>query len=120
MKHIRLSLIHIFSETLDTEEAEGTRFVETDEYVGYYEVISGAREGLSAQLWKVVYENGEEVSRDVVNTSHYAASPMTIGVGTNTSNATLKSRIESAIASQDKDTILSAIGGGSYDDDEEE
>lgn len=27
---------------MDTEEAEGTRFVETDEYVGYYEVISGA------------------------------------------------------------------------------
>lgn len=111
--------IEYVSETLDTEEAEGTRFVETDEYVGYYEVISGAREGLSAQLWKVVYENGEEVSRDVVNTSHYASSPMTIGVGANTSNSALKSRIESAIASQDKDTILSAIGGGSYDGDED-
>ena len=45
---------------------------------------------------------------------------MTIGVGANTSNSALKSRIESAIASQDKDTILSAIGGGSYDDDDEE
>lgn len=111
--------IEYVSETLDTEEAEGTRFVETDEYVGYYEVISGAREGLSAQLWKVVYENGEEVSRDVVNTSHYASSPMTIGVGTNTSNSALKSRIESAIASQDKDTILSAISSGSYDGDED-
>ena len=87
--------------------------------MGYYEVISGAREGLSAQLWKVVYENGEEVSRDVVNTSHYASSPMTIGVGSNTSNSALKSRIESAIASQDKDTILSAISRGSYDGDED-
>ena len=110
--------IEFVSETTDTEEAEGARFEATENYVGYYEVISAARTGVSAQLWKIVYEDGKEVSRDVVNQSYYASSPKVIGVGTVTNNDTVKSAILSAIASQNETEILSVINGDYEDSDD--
>ena len=47
------------------------RYVATDDYIGAMYTSSSAQEGLTAQLWKIVYEDGEEVSRDTVNYSQY-------------------------------------------------
>ena len=65
--------------------------------------------GLEAQLWKVVYENGEEVSRDKVNFSHYMASGKTVAVGTFSDNAEDSAKINAAIESQNEETIKAVI-----------
>lgn len=50
--------------------------------VTYKKVTQSAHVGYKAELWKVVYENGVEVSRERVNYSSYAAEPAYITVGT--------------------------------------
>lgn len=48
----------------------------------YRKVTQSAHTGYRAELYKVVYENGVEVSRSIVNTSNYQAAPQYITVGT--------------------------------------
>lgn len=48
----------------------------------YRKVTQSAHVGYRAELWKIVYENGVEVSRELVNTSSYAAVPAYVTVGT--------------------------------------
>ena len=101
--------VEYVSETLETKEPEGKRFVATDDYIGYMGTQSAAHTGLSAQLWKVVYEDGEEVSRDVINYSQYLSSQETVAVGTASDNAEDVAKINAAIATQDESKIQAAI-----------
>jgi len=71
--------------------------------IGYIDVQS-AHIGYTAQLWKVVEENGVEVSRDVINKSTYKVSPRTATVGTSTDNPVHAARMQAAIASGSIDT----------------
>ncbi len=48
----------------------------------YRQVTQTAHIGYKAKLWKVIYENGKEVSRELVNTSSYSAAPQYVTVGT--------------------------------------
>lgn len=48
----------------------------------YRKVTQTAHTGYKAQLWKIVYENGVEVSRTMVNSSNYEAAPQYVTVGT--------------------------------------
>jgi hypothetical protein len=48
----------------------------------YRKVTQSAHTGYKAELYKVVYENGVEVSRTLVNKSNYSAAPKYIIVGT--------------------------------------
>lgn len=48
----------------------------------YRSVTQTAHTGYKAQLWKIVYENGVEVSKTMVNSSNYAAAPQYVTVGT--------------------------------------
>lgn len=66
--------------------------------IGYIHVES-AHIGYTAQLWKVVVENGAEVSRDVINKSAYKVSPRTATVGINTDNPAHAARMQAAIDS---------------------
>lgn len=66
--------------------------------IGYIDVQS-AHVGYTAQLWKVVEENGAEVSREVINKSAYKVSPRTAVVGINTDNPEHSARMQAAIAS---------------------
>ncbi|MBR3770853.1 MAG: VanW family protein [Clostridium sp.] len=50
--------------------------------VGYRRVEQSAHIGYKAQLWKYVYVNGEQVSKEQVNYSSYAAQPAYVVVGT--------------------------------------
>ena len=56
-------------------------------------------------MWKIVEENGVEVSREVINTSSYKMTPRTATVGVKTDNAVYASRIQAAIASGSIDTV---------------
>ncbi len=48
----------------------------------YQKITQAAHTGYKAELYKVVYENGIEVSRTLVNKSNYSAAPKYITVGT--------------------------------------
>ncbi len=48
----------------------------------YHKVTQSAHTGYKAELYKVIYENGKEVSRTLVNKSSYAAAPRYVTVGT--------------------------------------
>jgi len=50
--------------------------------VTYKKVTQAAHTGYKAELYKIVYENGVEVSRTLVNKSNYAPAPRYITVGT--------------------------------------
>lgn len=65
--------------------------------------------GMKAKLWKIVKENGKEVSRDVFNTSSYMASEATYSVSVNTDNKEAKSLVQNAIATNDETKIKDAI-----------
>ncbi len=101
--------IEYISEELGTIESDETLFVATEEAIGTMYTQNNGKTGLEAQLWKVVYENGEEVSRDKVNFSHYMASGKTVAVGTFSDNAEDSAKINAAIESQNEETIKAVI-----------
>lgn len=50
--------------------------------ITFEDVTTPAHTGYKAELYKIVYENGVEVSRTLVNSSNYQAAPKCITVGT--------------------------------------
>ena len=97
------------SETLSSEQATGTNYVASDDPIGYINYVSAAHPKISAQLWKVVTENGTEVSREVVNHSEYVSSPETYSVGTASDDANATAKMQQAIGTQDLATINAVI-----------
>lgn len=84
--------------TKDSSKPKGYKSVESEGHVGYV-----------AELYKVVYEDGEEVSREKLHTSTYAMSPRKIVVGTKkkqTEETTTKSGEEKT--TQEETTTKSA------------
>lgn len=77
-------------------------YADASQPIGYV-VKDSAHIGYKARLWKVVTENGVEVSRTQVNSSSYKMSPRTATVGVATSDA------------HDYEEIMAAIGTGSVD-----
>lgn len=96
------------SETLSTTDP-GKKFVATNEPVGTYKKAVSAHMGIKAKLWKVVTENGVEVSREQFNKSSYKASPATYHVGVGTDHAEAAAIVKNAIATKDEATIKAAI-----------
>ena len=87
------------SEVLSTTHPDHEEITATaGQGVGFIDVQS-AHIGYKAQLWKIVEENGTEVSREVINSSTYKVSPRTAVVGVNTDNPVYAARIQAAIAS---------------------
>ena len=68
--------------------------------VGYIS-ISSAHIGYKARLWKVVTVDGEEVSREVINSSSYKMTPRSAVVGVATSDPNAYNEIMAAIATND-------------------
>lgn len=101
--------VEYLSEILETEEPEGKRFVATDDAIGYMATQSSAYTGTTAQLWKVVYEDGSEVSRETINYSQYLSAPETVGVGTASDNPKDVNKINDAILTQDESRIQAVI-----------
>lgn len=50
--------------------------------ITYRKVTQSAHTGLKAKLYKVIYEDGEEISRVLINSSSYAAAPAYVIIGT--------------------------------------
>lgn len=96
------------SETTSTQEAE-KKYVVSDASLGSKKQVSNGHPGVKAQLWKIVKENGKEVSKKVINHSSYAASAIKIEVGVSSDNARASQIVRDAIATQDGAKIDAAI-----------
>ena len=70
-------------------------------------VTQSAHTGYVAELYKVVTENGVEVSRERVNKSTYQMSPQYVSVGTASADPNAVAAINSAIATGDLNTVKS-------------
>lgn len=85
------------------------KFVASGDAVGVLKKSVSGHDAIKAKLWKVVTENGVQVSKTEVNTSSYQSSKATWKVGTGTTNQEALQVLKSAISSQNETTIQNAI-----------
>lgn len=79
-----------------------------DAFGSIYQSTSG-HSGLTAQLFKIVYEDGKQVSRTQVNSSSYQMTPTVVCVGTAYDNAEAVAALNAAIASNDQGACEAVI-----------
>lgn len=92
-----------------SEEQPTKKFVATSDAVGVLQQSKAGNPKVKSQLWKIVKENGVQVSKEVVNKSNYRMSASTWSVGTATDNSQAKKLITDAVATQDEAKIRDAI-----------
>lgn len=97
------------SEIISTTEYETVYEADSEKLIGSMEGGGSPHTGKEARLWKVVYENGKEVSRDDINYSKYNKSDYIVKVGTKSDVSAASSLVRNAIASQDSAKIKQAI-----------
>lgn len=97
------------SEITATEEYGRTYKEDPSAPLGSMEYEGSPHTGKTARLWKIVKEDGKEVSRDVINESTYRKSNEIIKVGTASDNGAASGIVSGAIASQDGTKINAAI-----------
>ena len=98
------------SQVLEWMEPD-TELIYTDESqpVGFCSVQS-AHVGYKAQLWKVVKENGVEVSREQVNSSSYMKAPRSATVGVATADPGAYNAIMAAVETGSIDAVKEVAG----------
>lgn len=98
------------SKVLERMEPD-TEIIYTDESqpVGFCSVQS-AHVGYKAQLWKVVKENGVEVSREQVNSSSYMKAPRSATVGVATADPGAYNAIMAAVGTGSIDEVKAVAG----------
>lgn len=91
--------------------APDTEVIYTDasQPVGYC-VVQSAHIGYKAQLWKVVKENGVEVSREQINSSTYMKAPRSATVGIATEDPGAYEAIMAAVATNSVDQVKAVAG----------
>lgn len=92
-----------------TVPEEEVIYVDESQPVGYCSVQS-AHIGYKAQLWKVVRENGVEVSREQVNSSSYMKAPRSATVGVATEDEGARNAIMAAIETNNIDEVKAVAG----------
>lgn len=83
-------------------------YVDASQPIGYI-VTESAHIGYKAKLWKIVTENGVEVSREQVNSSSYKMTPRCATVGTATSDPHAYEEIMAAIGTANIDHVKNVI-----------
>ncbi len=100
--------IEYISETIETKKAD-PEFEASGAALGKIEQMDSEHVGMTAKLWKVVYEDGKEVERTVVNTSKYSSSPAVYSVGTASDYSEASALVKAAIKTQKRKKIDEAI-----------
>lgn len=100
--------IEYVSETLETKKPNPT-YQESKDAIGTIKQVSSAHIGKTAKLWKIVYENGKQVSKEVVNTSKYSSSPAVYAVGTKSDNAEAVKIVKAGIKTQKEDKVKASV-----------
>ncbi len=106
--------VEYISEVTSQTDPEKEYVAAGDQPIGYVETTTKPHIGYTARLWKVVYENGAEVSRKVINNSKYAPSKEVISVGIATGNGEAQAAVVAAIAAaneaQNADALMGVVG----------
>lgn len=97
------------SEVTETEEYGRTYKEDPEASLGSMKYEGSPHTGKTARLWKIVKQDGKEVSRDVINNSTYQKSNEIIMVGTASDNGRASGVVSGAIATQDGTKINEAI-----------
>ena len=97
------------SEPTSTTEPPTEYVIAADQQIGYMATQQSAHTGYTAKLWKIVKENGVEVSREVYNNSTYRASAKIVAVGVASASEEASAAVKKAVESQDEATIQAAI-----------
>ena len=105
--------IEFESEEVSTEEPGVKYKADAELALGEMEVTGSAHTGKEVKLWKIVYENGKQVSKDVINESTYSKADKTISVGIKTKNSSAAAVVKEAVSTQDKVKIQAAISEAS-------
>jgi len=100
--------IEFESVVLSTEDP-GTQFAAVELPVGTVSQTQSKHIGYKTQLWKIVKEDGVEVSREKFNTSNYKSSPRKLAVGIASDDVALRNNVYAAIQSGDAATIYNAL-----------
>lgn len=98
------------SEVISTTEYKTVYEADFEKSIGAMEGGGSPHVGKEARLWKVVYENGKEISRDNINYSKYNKSDYIVKVGTKSDVAAAATLVKNAIKTQDSNKIKQAIG----------
>lgn len=98
------------SEILETINPPADQiYQDTTQPIGYFLKGDSAHIGYKARLWKVVTENGVEVSREQVNKSTYKMTPRSATVGVATSDPNAYNEIQAAIGTGSIDHVKNVI-----------
>ena len=97
------------SEVTATEEYGRTYKEDSDASLGSIKYEGNPHTGKTARLWKIVKQDGKEVSRDIINESVYQKSNEIIVVGTASENGRASGIVSGAIETQDGAKINEAI-----------
>lgn len=93
------------------EEKEPTVEIKVNESMEFGKVAKdSSHKGIVAKLWKIVKENGLEVSREQVNKSTYAMSPERYTIGSANGTAEAVAELHAAAATQNMDMVNAVIG----------
>lgn len=84
------------SEVLETIRPDAEKIIAVEKPIGYVDTQS-AHIGYKARLWKIVKEDGVEVSRTQVNSSSYKMTPRTATVGISSADPEAQRAILAAI-----------------------
>lgn len=102
--------VDFVSEVIETIQPETENIIQDAAQPVGYTKIQSAHVGYKAQLVKVVYENGVETGREVVNKSTYKMVPRTVTVGVATDNPDAYNQIQAAIATGSIDHVCAIAG----------
>lgn len=100
--------VEYVSETV-SETPPTTKLSASGANFGSISTTQSAHKGLVAKLWKVVYQDGVEVSRDPVNQSTYQMSPRIVSVGTGNATPEALNELNAAIAANDEGAARAVI-----------
>ncbi len=101
--------VEYISEVLETiNPTTEDIYADASQPIGYISV-TGAHIGYKARLWKVVRENGVEVSREVINSSSYKMVPRSAVVGVATEDPNAHNEMMAAIGTNSIDHVRNVI-----------
>lgn len=98
-----------FETVVISSEDPGTQYSAIELPVGTVTQTQSKHIGYKTQLWKIVKEDGVEVSREKFNTSNYKSSPRKLAVGIATDDESLRWAVYNAIGTGDATAIYDAL-----------
>ena len=101
--------LEFIGEVTDEKMPEKKKFEESDKAFGTMETAVSPKPAVSARLLKVVYLDGVEQSRDVVNYSSYLETKEVVRVGITSDDSEATEALKKAIATQNEDEIKKVI-----------